>query len=75
MIYISRGMFWRRWLGKMVLAERAAIEAERGCKFCGQEPVCDVCGRCSNPNCNAGCTFCRRPPQPRTCPCCGQDVH
>ncbi|NIV32833.1 MAG: hypothetical protein GWN58_26325 [Anaerolineae bacterium] len=49
---------------------------EETCRFCGSTPVCDICGRCYDSRCNAGCVFCRdySQQQPRTCSCCGQEL-
>lgn len=50
------------------------------CEICGRGSedgirVCPTCNRCSDPNCNAGCIFCREgPAMPKTCPCCGQEL-
>jgi len=75
MLYVPGVMGWLRYRGRMALAEQAALKAERGCKFCGQEPVCPHCNRCYNPNCNVGCIFCRVfPPEPEKCGCCGQTI-
>ena len=75
MLFYPSGMRWLRWHGKMALAEQAQIKADAGCKFCGREPVCSECGRCYDPNCNAGCIWCRRfTPPPETCACCGQTI-
>ena len=48
---------------------------EEGCQFCGRTPVCEVCERCFDPQCNAGCIWCRTPPKRETCPCCGQAIN
>ena len=39
-----------------------AYRAEGRCNVCyGTEtPICDVCGRCKDANCNAGCIYCRK---------------
>jgi len=32
---------------------------EEDCPNCGKKPVCPDCGQCYDPNCNAGCIYCR----------------
>jgi hypothetical protein len=49
-------------------------QKEETCKFCGETPVCEWCGRCFDPRCNAGCIWCRTPPREETCRCCGQTI-
>ena len=52
---------------KMAEEEKERIEA--GCDFCGNIPVCPECNRCYDPNCNAGCIFCRPTPKIKICKC------
>jgi len=76
MIFLPGRAIKERLVGHMARVDAAHAAEEEGCLYCGHTPVCDVCGRCFDPRCNAGCVFCRSFNQPpETCPCCGQEVN
>jgi len=54
--------FWAVVIGALWEAgERAHQERmEKGCEYCGAKPICEICYRCADWNCNAGCIFCIR---------------
>lgn len=71
----------RRWVAEAEANYQTRVAHERThCFFCGQGPengvrVCEMCNRCSDTNCNAGCIFCRGvPARPETCPRCHQEL-